>query len=545
MSALHVIERTGRFFNAASAHKGGAMSKIITAEEAAKLIEDNATVAFGAMGLAGWAEEVGKAVEKRFLETGHPNNLHVVQGCNTGDRKERGITRWGHEGMIKRWMGAHIGFSAGICKLIDENKIEAYCIPQGVIINLWRDIAAGRPGMITKIGLGTFIDPRIEGGKMNTVTTEDVFKVIEFEGEEYMFYKSFPVDVALIRGTTIDENGNLTQDNDGMLMEQLQLAQAAKNSGGIVIAQAEYLAKANSLHPKKVRVPGILVDYIVIATDKSACWQTEIQYYEPAFSGDAKIPLGNIPPLPLSVDKIIARRAAMELIPNAVANLGVGIAANVANIAVEEGVSGMITLTTESGVIGGVPAGGQDFGQAYNAEAIIEHNAMFDYYDGGGLDIAFLGLAQSDTDGNVNVSKFGRSMGTGGFINISMNAKKLVFTGTFTSGGLETQIKDGHLKILKEGRHKKFKTMVEQITFSGKYAREAKQYVLYVTERCVFSLRPEGLTLIEIAPGIDLEKDIFAYMDFRPLVSSDIKQMPSEIFEEKWGGLRDVMQPSN
>lgn len=518
------------------------MSKIITAAEAAALIEDGMTVAFGAMGLAGWAEEIGQAVERRFLETGHPKNLNVVQGCNTGDRKERGITRWGHPGLIKRWMGAHIGFSPGICKLIADNAIEAYCIPQGVIINLWRDIAAGRPGMITKVGLGTFIDPRIEGGKMNEATTEELFKVIELDGEEYMFYKAFPVDVALIRGTTVDENGNMTLENDGMFMEQLQVAQATKNSGGTVIAQAEYLVKAGSLHPKKVKVPGILVDHIVIATDKRASWQTEVQYFEPSFSGDAKVPLTSVPVLPLSAEKVIVRRAAMELRPNTVVNLGVGIAASVASIANEEGVSGLITLTTEAGVIGGVPAGGQDFGQAYNPEAIIEHNAMFDFYDGGGLDLAFLGLAQSDTDGNVNVSKFGRPMGTGGFVNITQKSKKIVFTGTFTSGGLDARIENGQVKICQEGKHKKFKTQVEQITFSGKNARKNGQYVLYVTERCVFALRPEGLTLIEIAPGVDLERDILAQMDFKPLISKDLKMMPAELFQETWGGLKDLMK---
>jgi propionate CoA-transferase len=518
------------------------MSKIITADEAANLIEDGMTVAFGTMGLAGWAEEVAQAVEKRFLKTGRPRNLNVVQGCNAGDRAERGITRWGHEGLIKRWTGAHIGFSPGICRLIEENKLEAYCIPQGVIINLWRDIAAGRPGMLSRIGLGTFIDPRVEGGKMNDVTTEDVYRIVELDGEEYIFYKSFPVDVALIRGTAVDENGNLTLDNDGMFMEQLQVAEAAKNTGGIVIAQAEYLAKAGSLHPKKVKVPGILVDYIVIATDKRACFQTEVQYFEPSFSGDLKVPLGSLPVLPLDADKIIVRRAAVELVPDAVVNLGVGIAASVASVAAEEGVSDAITLTTEAGVIGGVPAGGQDFGQAYNPEAIIEHNAMFDYYDGGGLDLAFLGLAQADAEGNVNVSKFGRPMGPGGFINITQNAKKLVFTGTFTSGGLEAEVKDGKIRILREGRHRKFKTAVEQITFSGKYARAAGRYVLYVTERCVFALRPEGLALVEIAPGIDLEKDILAQMDFKPVIGGDLRQMPAGIFEENWGGLGEIMR---
>ena len=518
------------------------MSKIITAAEAAMLFKDEMTVVYGTMGLAGWAEEVAQAVEKRFLETGHPKNLNIVQGCFAGDRNKRGIVRWGHEGLIKRWMGSVVGFSAGFSKLIEDNKIEAYCIPQGVIVNLWREIAAGRPGMITKVGLGTFVDPRVEGGKMNRVTTEERFKVIEFEGEEYLFFKSFPVNLAMIRGTTIDENGNLTLDKDGMFLEQLQVAQAAKNSGGIVIAQAEYLAKAGSLHPKAVKVPGILVDYIVIATDKEASWQTEIQYFEPSFSGDTRVPLTSIPVMPLTAEKVIVRRAAMELIPNAVVNLGIGIAADVATIANEEGVSDMITLTTEAGVIGGVPAGGQDFGQAYNPEAMLEHTAMFDFYDGGGLDIAFLGLAESDADGNVNVSKFGRPMGSGGFINITQNSKKIIFTGTFTSGGLDIQINNGQVKILQEGKRKKFKTRVEQITFSGKYAREAKKHVFYVTERCVFALLPEGLTLIEIAPGIDLEKDVLAFMDFKPHISKDLKLMPAAIFEETWGGLKGIMQ---
>ncbi len=518
------------------------MSKIITAAEAAALFKDGMTVGFGSMGLAGWAEEVAAAVEKRFLETGHPRNLNVVQGCFAGDRKERGIVRWGHEGLIKRWTGSVVGFSAEFSRLIEENKIEAYCIPQGVIVNLWREIAAGRPGIITKVGLGTFVDPRVEGGRMNEITTEDIFKVIDFEGEEYLFFKSFPVDLAMIRGTTIDENGNLTLDNDGMFLEQLQVAQAAKNSGGIVIAQAEYLAKADTLHPKRVKVPGILVDYIVIAADKRSSWQTEVQYFEPSFSGDTRIPLTSIPVMPLSAEKVIVRRAAMELAPGAVVNLGIGIAADVATIANEEGVSDMITLTTEAGVIGGVPAAGRDFGQAYNPEAIIEHNAMFDYYDGGGLDIAFLGLAQSDADGNVNVSKFGRPMGAGGFINITQKSKKTVFTGTFTYGGLEAVITDGKLKIIKEGKHKKFKSNVEQITFSGKYARQARKKVLYVTERCVFALLPEGLTLVEIAPGIDLEKDILSQMEFKPLISRDLKEMPAGIFNETWGELKGLMQ---
>ena len=518
------------------------MSKVISAETAASLIKDGTTVAVGAMGLSSWPEEVAAAIEKRFLACGHPRNLNLVQGSNAGDRKERGITRFGHEGMVRRWMGAHIGFSPGICKLITENKIEAYCIPQGVVVNLWREIASKRPGLLTKVGLGTFIDPRVEGGKMNSCTKEDIFKVVDFEGEEYMFYKSFPVDVALIRGTTVDENGNLTMEKEGILMEQLQLAQAARNSGGIVIAQAEYLAKPTTLHPKKVKVPGILVDYIVIATDQDASWQTEVTYYNPSFSGDLVVPLHSLPIVPLSNEKIIARRAAMELVPKATVNLGVGMASLVAAIASEEKVSDMLTLTTEAGAVGGVPAGGQDFGHSYNPEAIIEHGAMFDFYDGGGLDITFVGLAETDKDGNVNVSKFGRPMGTGGFVNITQNSKKVVFTGTFTSGGIESEVRDGKLHITKEGRKKKFLNAVEQITFSGKIAHKTKQKVLYVTERCVFSLEDGKMTLVEIAPGIDLQRDILDLMEFKPVISPALKEMPAVIFREKWGELKGIVE---
>ena len=439
---------------------------------------------------------------------------------------------------MRRWVGAHIGFSPGVCKLIAENKIEAYCIPQGVVVNLWREIAANRPGLFTKVGLGTFVDPRVEGGRMNERTKEDLWTVTEIDGEEYLFYRSFPVDVAIIRGTTIDESGNLTMENEGILLEQLELAQAAHNSGGIVIAQAEYLAKPGTLHPKQVCVPGILVDYIVIATEKDACWQTEDRYYEPAFAGHVRVPIDSVPTLPLGAEKVIARRAAMELKPHGVVNLGVGIAAGVASIASEEKVTDMLTLTTEGGAVGGVPAGGGDFGNSYNADALIGHNAMFDFYDGGGLDVAFLGMAQADVQGNVNVSKFGdRPMGAGGFVNITQNAKKVVFTGTFTAGGLEVAVEDGEVRIVREGRSRKFVEAVQQITFSGTYATGADQPVLYITERCVFSLDDGRIRLVEIAPGIDLERDILARMGFEPIIASPLPLMPASIFHEVWGGL--------
>lgn len=524
--------------------RGNIMSKIKTADEVAALIPDGSTVGISGFGLAGWAEEVGQAIEKRFLEVGHPSNITCVQGCAIGDWKEAGTTRLGHEGLIKRWIGALIGPSHNISKLIVENKIEAYNLPQGVIVQLWREIAAKRPGLLTKVGLGTYVDPRIEGAKMTTLTTEDIVKVVDFEDEEWLFYKTFPVDVAIIRGTVADENGNLTMDKEGVLVEALPLAQATKNSGGIVIAQVESIVKANSLHPKKVKVPGILVDYIVVATNPMKNhWQTEGLYYNPAFSGDIKVPLGSIQELSLDERKIIARRASMELETGAIVNLGVGMPTDIAAIAAEENASDMITLTTEAGGIGGVPSGLPHFGHSYNGEAMVEHHAQFDFYDGGGIDVAFLGLAQTDKDGNVNVSKFrGRPNGCGGFINITQNSKKVVFCGAFTAGGLKVDVKDGQLLIVQEGKAKKFLEQVEQITFSGKYAQQIKQPVLYVTERAVFTLEEGQMTIIEIAPGIDLEKDVLALMDFKPRISPDLKRMPSEIFQPVWGKLKETIE---
>ena len=519
------------------------MSKIRTADEAAALIRNGATVAATGFGLAGWAEEIAQAIEKRFLETSQPKNLTFVHGSAIGDWKERGTSGLGREGLIKRWIGAHIGSSANMSKLVIEGKIEGYCLPQGVIVQLYREIAAKRPGLITKIGLGTFVDPRIDGAKMNAITTEDIVKVVKFEGEEWLFYKTFPIDIALIRATTADENGNLTMEKEGVLLEALPLAQATRNSGGIVIAQVEYLAKASSLHPKQVKVPGILVDYVVVATKQEACWQTEGLYFNPAFAGDIKVPLDNMSELALDERKIIARRAAMELLPGTIVNLGVGIPSDVAAVANEEKVAHLMTLTTEAGGVGGVPASLPHFGQAYNAEAMVEHHAQFDFYDGGGIDLAFLGLAQTDKNGNVNVSKFkGRAMGCGGFINITQSSKKVVYCGSFTAGGLKVTVNDGKLIIVQEGKGKKFIDQVEQITFSGKYAAKIKQPVMYVTERAVFTLEDGQMTLIEIAPGIDLEKDVLALMDFKPQISSQLKEMPSEIFQPKWGKLQEIIQ---
>ena len=519
------------------------LSKVRTADELAMLVQDGMTIGVSAFGLAGWNEEMARAIGKRFQETGHPKDITFVQSSHVGDHTEnKGTAFLAQEGLIKRWIGAHLLGSPKMARLVAENKIEAYNLPQGVIIELWREIAAKRPGLITKVGLKTFVDPRVEGAKLNARTKEDIVKVINFEGEEWLFYKSFPVDIALIRGTTADENGNLTMEHEGILTCALPLAQAAKTSGGIVIAQVENIAKANTLHPKDVRVPGILVDYIVVATSQETHYQTEATYYNPAFAGNIKVPLSEVPPLPLDERKIIERRAAMELIPHAVLNLGVGIPSDIAKVAAEENVIDLLVLTTEAGSIGGIPASIPHFGHAYNTECLLEEQSQFDFYDGGGIDITCLGLAQTDKHGNVNVTQFGsKIVGCGGFINVSQNAKKVIFCGTFTAGGLKIAIEDGKLRIVQEGKHQKFLDHVEHISFSGEYASELNKPVMYITERAVFTLENGEMTLVEIAPGIDLKKDILAHMGFQPKISSNLKEMPSGIFRPKWGELRQII----
>lgn len=459
-----------------------------------------------------------------------------------GDWRERGVTRLGEAGpgLVTRWSGAHVGSAFSLRELAVQNKLQCHCLPQGVIVNLWREIAAGRPGLMTKVGLGTFVDPRVEGGRMNSCTTDTLVELVEFQGEEYLFYKSFRLDVAILRGTTADENGNITFEHESILNEGLAVASAAKNSGGIVIVQVEYVTKGGTMNPKDVKIPGILVDYVVQATDKSACWQAEGVYFEPAFSGQIKKPLAAIEPLPFDERKVICRRCAMEVKAGDVINLGVGMPADVSKIIAEEGMLDTVTMSTESGMVGGIPSALPNFGSAYNPEATLEHGAMFDMIDGGGLDVTCLGIGEIDKDGNNNVSKFGpRLTGPGGFINITQATPKVIFCGNFV-GKAKVQVGDGRIKILEEGRIRKFVDQVEQITFSGQYAG-ADQEILYITERCVFRLVDKKVTLIEIAPGLDLERDILSQMDFRPEIAADLKTMDPGIFMEHWGGLKAYM----
>ena len=515
------------------------MTKVISASQAAALIRDGDTVAFSGFGLACVNQEVIAALEERWLAGEGPHGLTIVNSSAVGARgKREGLGKLSYEGLVKRWIGGIMSASPALGQLAADGKLECYNLPQGVITALYREIAAHRPGVVTKVGLGTFVDPRIEGAKVNAVTTEDLVSLIELDGEEYLYYRGFPIDVGLIRGTYADEMGNLTMEHEGLKMEILPIAQAVHNSGGIVIAQAKAVVKTGSLDPNLVRVPGNLIDYIVVSEPDNHM-QTEYTQYNPAFSGQVKVPVSNVEPLPLTIRKVMARRAAMEIRPGQVMNLGVGVPADVGIVLAEEGVSEYALLTTEAGAVGGTPADDKNFGHSYNVLAQIGMHEQFDYYDGGGLDLTILGLAQADADGDINVSKFnGKVAGCGGFINITTTAKHVVFAGAFTAGGLDIQFTDEGCTIATEGKVHKFVGDVEQITFSGAQASRTGQSVLYVTERAVFELREGRLTLIEKAPWADLQRDILDRMDFKPAIADDLRDMDPGIFREKWGGLK-------
>ena len=516
-------------------------TKVCTAAEAVKKIKNGDTVAVtGFVGLAN-SEEILAELEKQFVETGSPNNLFLAYAAGQGDGKDKSLNHLGREGLVRRIIGGHYNLAPKLGKLIVGNKVEAYNFPQGAIMHLFRNIAAGKPGLCTHVGLNTFVDPRIEGGKLNEITKEDFVEVVKLGGREQLFYKSFPINVAIIRATTADEKGNLSMEREGVLVETVNVAQAAKNSGGIVIAQVERLVQSGDIKPQAVIVPGIYVDYIVVAKPENH-WQNNATYYNPGVSGEYRIPLNEVGAMEFDERKVIARRAALELIDGAIVNLGIGIPAGVAAIANEEGIGDRMTLTVEAGPIGGVPTGGEDFGASFNPDCILPQPLQFDFYDGGGLDVTFLGLAQVDEKGNINVSKFGtRIAGCGGFINISQNAKKVVFCGTLTAVGLEIALEDGAMKIIQEGKNKKFIPAVQQITFSGAYAQTQKQPVLYITERAVFELKPEGVVLTEIAPGIDLQKDVLNQIDFPVKIAKDLKRMDARIFKPELMGLKQSL----
>ena len=512
--------------------------KIVSVEDAIRVIREGDTVALDGFLGACVPEELIATLADRFRLTGEPKNLTLICAAGIGDGKDKGVNRLAQEGLLKRVIAGHWGLTPKLQALALNNKMEAYNFPQGVLTHLFRDIAANNPRTISRVGLGTFVDPRNSGGKINAVTKEDLVEVIQFDGKDYLAYKTFPIHVALLRGTTADMDGNITMEKEAVTLEVLPLAMAAKNSGGFVIVQVERIADRHALNPRNVKIPGILVDCVVVAKPEYHT-QTYTTVYNPAFSCEFKIPTATVEPLIMDERKIIARRAAFELQPNMVVNLGIGMPEGVASVANEEGIFEYLTLTAEAGSIGGIPSGGLNFGTATNMDCLVDMHFQFDFYDGGGLDLACLGLAQMDQHGNVNVSKFGPKLaGCGGFIDITQNSKKIIFAGTFTAGDMQVAIADGKLKVVKEGGVKKFVRNVEQVTFSGKTAQMNNLRVFYVTERCVFMLTGDGIELIEIAPGIDLEKDILAQMEFKPIINNPVL-MDERIFKLPLMGLKE------
>ena len=505
------------------------MSKIVSAEYAASLVQDGMTVGVGGFFGSGVPEELLIALQERHRTTQSPKELTIFHSAGIGDSAQRGANHFAEEGMIRKLIGAHLGLAPRISKLIMDNKIVAFMTPQGVNCQLLRAVAGNKPGVITRVGLGTFVDPRVEGCKANQLTIdsgEEVVSLINIDGEDFLFFRAIPFNICFIKGTYADEMGNISFVEESIIPDPLEMALATHNSGGIVIVQVNKVVAKNTLDARNVLIHGFMVDYVVVGKPENNVQTFDCDHYRPEIAGGLKIPLADIEPMPMSERKICARRGAMELKKGILVNLGVGVGEAVGIIAGEEGICDKFTFSVESGPLGGVPIGGKGMGSSYNFEARYKQCDTFDLYDGGGLDLTCLGAAEIDVKGNVNVSKFGgRAVGPGGFINISQCAKKVMFIGTFTAGGLKVRIVDGKLNIIQEGRNIKFINQVEQITFSGEYAQKARQEILYITERAVFKLTQEGVALIEIAPGIDLEKDILAIMEFKPIISLGLKIM--------------------
>lgn len=518
-------------------------ANVISAVQAAELIHDESTVCVGGMTLIGVCESILKEIEKRYLQVGKPANITYLHSSGQCDRV-RGNQHLAHEGLVKRIIGSHWGLAPRWMELISNEKVEAYCIPQGQVTHLYRAMACGQPGEISKIGLGTFIDPRIEGGKMNerTKALPDISEIITIDDEEYIFYKQIPIDFLLIRGTYSDEMGNISMEDEAMKLEIKPAVFATKRYGGKVIVQVKQLVQTGSIHPKKVVVPGVFVDAVVVSDDPFEDHrQTSSWYYDPAYSGDVKVPMDNIKPLPLNIRKVIGRRAVMEMFPGCVINLGTGIPNDVVGgIVAEEGASEEVVITVESGIYGGVQAGGIDFGIGKNIFAMISHDEQMDYYNGAGVDITFVGAGEMDKQGNVNATKMGPlCTGTGGFVDITQNAKHVIFCASFTASGLDVDFSQGKLVIREEGKIKKLVNEVAQISFNGVIARKKNQKMHFVTERAVFELQKDGPVLIEIAEGADLERDILTNMEFKPIISDMLKTIPIDIYNQGKFGLLD------
>ena len=515
--------------------------QILSARQAADLIQDGDSVLVsGSGGGHGIPEAILEAVEQRFLETGAPRNLCLIHVVGLGDRALKGAARFRHPGMLRRSITSALVDSPPLIDLALADKIQSYTLPQGALSQLMRDMAAGRPGHITRTGLHSFVDPRQLGARQSPSAREDLVELIEIGGEEWLRFKPIPLDVVFLRGTTADEDGNVTMEHEAIPGEMLSSAQAARRQGAAVVVQVKRLAKRGTLPPRAVKIPGIVVDYVVVDPEQR---QTYHSLYNPSYAGELRVPLDGIRRLPFDHRKIIARRAAMELVPGAICNLGAGISTGISAVAAEEGILDAIVLTNEQGFIGGAPLTGPDSGAAQNYDAMVDQPYQFDFYDGGGLDVAFLSAAEIDPQGNVNISRFGaKIVGIGGFINISQNARKVVFSGTLTAGGLEIACENGQLRIVSEGRHGKFVGAIEQICYNAPFAEREGRSALFVTERCVFRAANGTLELIEIAPGIDVQRDVLDRMEFRPVVSATLKTMDPRLFKPEKMALAEDMK---
>ncbi|MFB4165477.1 acyl CoA:acetate/3-ketoacid CoA transferase [Alteribacillus sp. JSM 102045] len=508
--------------------------KKVDVSEVTELIQANSTLAVCGFSMMGACEDILQEIERSYLNEGHPSGLTLLHAAGHSDRKN-GIEHLAHEGLVDKIIGSHWGLAPTWASVISENKVEAHCLSQGQLTHLFRDMAGGKPGTYSKAGIGTFLDPRIEGGRVNERAKEkdSLVELLHIKGEEYLFYNQVPIDVCILRGTTADEYGNITMEEEALKLEALSVAQAAKRFNGKVIVQVKQVVKRGSLPARDVVIPGTCVDYIVV-TENSIDNHKQISsaVFNPMITGAMKAPDERMKEKELSVRKVIGRRAALELFPDAIVNLGTGIPGDtVGPVCSEEGLLDHIHLTIESGAIGGIPLGGTDFGAARNPEAIIEHPYQFDYYNGRGVDVTFMGGAEVDQNGSVNVSKFGKmTTGCGGFIDITQNAKKVVFCFTFSAGGLQADITDHSLNIVQEGKYHKFVDQLHQITFSGAFSQNKKQNILYITERAVFELTEKGLEIIEVAPGIDLERDVLDHMAFKPSISANLKTMEAFLF---------------
>ncbi|MHA1524544.1 MAG: acyl CoA:acetate/3-ketoacid CoA transferase [Alphaproteobacteria bacterium] len=515
------------------------MSQVVTAAQAADLIGDNCVAAVSSSSALGCPDAVLGAIGARFAATGHPRDITTLHPIGAGDMYGvKGIDHIARAGLLKRTLcgsypsGPSSAAAPKIRTMIADNSVAAYNVPSGILFDMLRQAAARAPGVFTKVGLDTFVDPIHQGCAMNAAAARPIVRHEHFDGQDWLFFPTIVPEIAIIRATSADERGNLTYEHEGANLGGLDQALAARNNGGVVIAQVERLVASGSLDPQAVRVPGTLVDYIVVDPDQLQTTQTA---YDPAISGEISRPLASFAIPEWSVQKIIARRVALELAAEMVVNIGFGISANVPRILLEEGQHGKVTWVVEQGAVGGVPLLGFAFGCASNAQGFMPSPQQFSYFQAGGFDAALLSFLQIGRTGSVNVSQLSAcphvTAGAGGFVDITARARKLVFSGLFTAGAKFDLSEDG-VRIAGEGKVKKIVDQVEHVSFSGKRAIAQGQDVTYVTERCVMKLLPAGLTVTEIAPGIDLERDILAQSGIELAVSPDLKTIPKCLYRK-------------